>query len=85
MAMALIALGVAACGNAGKLLAHQGNPLALNYPQWLAFARAVTRAVGERPMNLGAAVNANRIELDIGWAKLHLQLDELEAALGEDG
>lgn len=82
-AMALIAHGIAACGNAGKLLAYQGNPLAFNYPQWLVFVRAVVKAIDERTTatDLAREHVANRLELDVGWAKLNLRFDDLDSAL----
>ena len=37
--MLLAAHGIAAAANAGKVALYQGNPLAINYAEWLAFAR----------------------------------------------
>lgn len=38
-AMLLVAHGIATLGNAGKILLMQGNPLAINYAEWIAFTR----------------------------------------------
>lgn len=38
-AMLLMAHGIATLGNAGKILLMQGNPLAINYAEWIAFTR----------------------------------------------
>lgn len=37
--MLLIAHGIATLGNAGKIALMQGNPLAINYAEWIAFVR----------------------------------------------
>lgn len=37
--MLLAAHSIAAAANAGKVALYQGNPLAINYPEWLAFVR----------------------------------------------
>ena len=37
--MLLAAHGIAAAANAGKVALYQGNPLAINYAEWLAFVR----------------------------------------------
>ena len=42
-AMALLAHGIAAGANAGKVAVFAGNPLAVNYAQWLRFAHAFFR------------------------------------------
>lgn len=38
--LALIAHAVAAAANAGKLMVYSGNPVALNYAQWLTIVKA---------------------------------------------
>jgi hypothetical protein len=42
-ALALTAHAVAAAANAGKVAVYAGNPLSLNYAQWLRFAQAAWR------------------------------------------
>ena len=37
--MLLSAHAVASAANAGKVILHQGNPLAVNYAEWLALIR----------------------------------------------
>jgi hypothetical protein len=37
--MLLMAHGIATLGNAGKIALMQGNPLAINYAEWMAFIR----------------------------------------------
>jgi hypothetical protein len=43
ISMATLAHAIACACNAGKVAIYQGNPLAINYPQWLRFARSVVR------------------------------------------
>ena len=38
--MALIARGIAAAGNAGRFALSGSNPLTLNFPLWMAFAKS---------------------------------------------
>ncbi len=69
--MSLIAHSIAAGSNAGKIVLYQGNPVALNYSQWLWFARSFTRWYAARlasPTELllrRAAANARA--LDDAW------------------
>ena len=37
--MLLMAHGIATLGNTGKIALMQGNPLAINYAEWMAFIR----------------------------------------------
>lgn len=46
--MALFSHGIAAAANAGKVAVYQGNPLAVNYVQWLAFLRQLTQWTSTR-------------------------------------
>ena len=40
--MHFIAYSVATCGNVAKIIAYQGNPLALNLPLWYAMIKEAT-------------------------------------------
>lgn len=69
--MSLIAHGIAAGSNAGKIVLYHGNPVALNYTQWLWFARSFTRWYGARLANptdlLLRRASANARALDEAW------------------
>ena len=73
-AMALLAHGVAAAGNLGKVAFMNGNPLALNYAEWLAFSRAFykwTDLRTRRPTDVvDAQVRANAMAIAAGWEGL---------------
>ena len=65
---------VAAGGNIAKLVAYGGNPLALNYNQWLAFLRSAFQRMansGPTPSErLATQSFANASALDDGWIDL---------------
>jgi hypothetical protein len=73
-AMALAANGVAAAANLGKIVGWGGNPLALNYAQWVAFLRSFYTWADGRMKTPGgvvdAQVRANAMALDEGWISL---------------
>ena len=73
-AMSLAAHGVAAAGNLGKIAFMAGNPLALNYPQWLAFLRAFFKWTELRMRNpsqvIDAQARANAMACAAGWQAL---------------
>ena len=73
-ALMLAAHSVAAAGNIGKLIAYGGNPLALNYPQWLAFFRAVFKRLQDGGPSLTESLAthgfANAAALADGWVDL---------------
>ena len=70
-AMALIAHVVGSAANAGKVAIYQGNPLAVNYAQWLRFVHTAMSFVGTRLRSpsdvLMGHAKANLLELDDGW------------------
>lgn len=75
-AMALAAHATAAAINAGKVAIYHGNPLAINYAQWLRFFHAAFQWV-EVKLRLPSDVltghaRANLMALDEGWAGLDL-------------
>lgn len=73
-AMALAANAVAAAGNLGKIAFGGGNPLALNYAQWLAFLRAFYTWADGRMVSpsevVDAQVRANAMAAAAGWEGL---------------
>jgi hypothetical protein len=73
--MALIAHGIATGANAGKIAISHGNPLTLNYPQWIFFIKSLLSWMSARMANpvespLIAQAKANLQILDKGWAAL---------------
>ncbi len=70
-AMALGANAVAAAGNLGKIAALGGNPLAINYVQWLSFLRAFYRWAQKRTTTPGSVLEptarANALAIEEGW------------------
>ena len=71
MGMKLTAHTIGAAMNAGKVAIHQGNPLAVNYTQWLSFARDAVRFAGLKTQKPGEVVRghvyANARRLEEGW------------------
>lgn len=71
LAMALAAHGIAAAANVGKVVCHHGNPLAINYAQWLRFFQAFFswasqhRASSSEALIMRATVNLK--EIQEGW------------------
>ncbi len=84
----LAAHAVAAAGNIGKLIAYGGNPLALNYNEWLAFIRAAFARLSEpRPSvseRIATRSYANSAALADGWVDL-AALSDLPALPYEAG
>ena len=75
--MSVFAHGIATLGNAGKLAMAGGNPLALNYAEWVMFLRRFAESLqpdSPTEMAIGLA-NANRLALDAGWVKLGVDPD----------
>lgn len=71
-AISLLAHTVATTGNLGKFALAGGNPLTLNYPQWLMLAKRLMASL-DRPRaaaSMQAQAEHNRIVLDTGWAKV---------------
>ncbi|TEU11209.1 MAG: hypothetical protein E3J21_24265 [Anaerolineales bacterium] len=65
---------VATAGNAGKVLIYQGNPLAINYPQWLAFfgylaANLKLHFASVTDVIIGKA-RRNALAIERGWEEL---------------
>ena len=73
-AMAFGAYAIAAAANAGKVTAYHGNPLAINYAEWLGFLRATYkfargRALSPTDVLIGAGLS-NAEALSHGWPDL---------------
>ncbi|MCL1599866.1 MAG: hypothetical protein M3094_11825, partial [Actinomycetia bacterium] len=77
--MALIARGIAVAGNAGKFVLLDRNPLALNFPLWMAFAKSfIGRLDRAKPASaMVDTANLNRLILDAGWVSLEIDRDDL--------
>lgn len=74
--LSLLAHGIATAGNAGKLILHGGNPLALNVAQWAMLSRKIvqrmqTPAAGDVLVGQHAA---NLVTIETGWAELGLDV-----------
>jgi hypothetical protein len=69
--LSLLAHGIATGANAGKVVLYGNNPLALNYAQWLWFARTFftwySTRLADPTMLLQNRGNANARLLDDGW------------------
>jgi hypothetical protein len=77
-AMLLMAHGMATLGNAGKVVLMQGNPLAINYAEWMAFVRYLIPSIkywmfDQHPLRIEhlEGVNSN------GWEQLLKSSDQL--------
>ena len=77
--MVLIARGVAAAGNAGRFALSGGNPLTLNFPLWMAFAKSLFASLNRATpaSSMIDAANMNRLILDAGWVSLEIDQDDL--------
>ena len=79
-AMALVAHIVGSAANAGKVAFYQGNPLQVNYAQWLRFVHAAMSFVGTKLRSPSDVLighgKANLIELDESWPTI--DVDALE-------
>ena len=79
-AMALVAHVVGSAANAGKVAFYQGNPLAVNYAQWLRFVQAAmsfvrTRLRSPTDVLIGHA-KANLMELDESWPTIEVDASD---------
>lgn len=91
--MSLGAHGVAATGNLVKFALAGGNPLALNYAEWLAFLRAFYRWADDRQGSVAGRVDrgmrANARAVEAGWARLDFTderfVDLVERSTPPDG
>jgi hypothetical protein len=74
--MAFAAHGIASAANAGKVAVYSGNPLAINYAQWLRFLHAMfkwTRTRLRSPSDvLMGHTRANLKALDQGWPEINV-------------
>ena len=77
--LSLVAHGITAAGNAGRVALSGFNPLAVNYTEWLVFIKKLVTAVETRPRSerLLARVRSSRLILDTGWARLGIDGDRL--------
>jgi hypothetical protein len=77
--MALIARSIAVAGNAGRFVLSGSNPLTLNFPLWLAFAKSfLGRLDRARPASsMIDTANMNRLILDAGWVSIEIDEDDL--------
>ncbi|MED5370953.1 MAG: hypothetical protein VX899_08080 [Myxococcota bacterium] len=77
LAMSLVANSLGAAANAGRVTIQSGNPLAVNYAQWLAWTRSFyqwTQAKLSSPNDvLLAHGRANRLALYEGWSMLEAE------------
>jgi len=76
--LSLLAHGIATAGNAGKLILHGGNPLALNVAQWAVFSRKIVQRIqtpAARDVLVGQHA-ANITTIQTGWAELGLDLSK---------
>ncbi|NBV87385.1 MAG: hypothetical protein EBS01_14240, partial [Verrucomicrobia bacterium] len=75
-AMAFVAHLVGSAANGGKVAFYGGNPLAVNYAQWLRFLQAAlsfTQARLRSPSEvLIGHARANLMELDEGWPTIEV-------------
>jgi len=71
MGMKLTAHTISAAMNAGKVAFYAGNPLAINYPQWLSFIRDALRFTMMKAQRPGEVIRgyayANARLLEKGW------------------
>jgi len=70
--MSLIAQGVAAAGNAGRITFSGANPLTLNYLLWLGFARSLMARLDRvtPSQTLMDQAARGRLALDLGWGRM---------------
>ena len=75
-ALSLLAHGIAAAGNAGKLIWYGVNPLALNVAQWAMLGRKIVQKI-QTPAASDVLVGqhaANLVTIETGWANLGLDV-----------
>ena len=77
--MALIARGIAAAGNAGRFALSGANPLTLNFPLWMAFAKSLLASLNRATpaSSMVDAAKMNRLILDAGWVSLEIDQNDL--------
>jgi len=77
--MALIARSIAVAGNAGRFALSGSNPLTLNFPLWMAFAKSLLGRLDQaKPAStMIDTANMNRLILDAGWVSLEIDRDDL--------
>ena len=77
--MALIARGIAVAGNSGRFALSGANPLTLNFPLWMAFAKSFLSSLDRaKPVStMVDAANMNRLILDAGWVSLDVDQEDL--------
>ncbi|MCL1592963.1 MAG: hypothetical protein M3132_01260, partial [Actinomycetia bacterium] len=71
--------GIAVAGNAGRFSLSGANPLTLNFPLWIAFAKSFLESLDRaKPAGTMAdTANMNRLILDAGWVSLEIDSDDL--------
>jgi hypothetical protein len=82
--MLLMAHGIATLGNAGKIALMQGNPLAINYAEWLAFIRYLIPSIkywvfDQHQLRMEHLEHIN----STGWDQLLQSSDQLLATVTE--
>ena len=76
--LSLLAHGIAAAGNAGKLVLYGGNPLALNVAQWAVLSRKIVQRL-QTPAATDVLIGqhaANVATIQTGWVELDLDLSK---------
>ena len=71
--------GIAVAGNAGRFALSGSNPLTLNFPLWMAFAKSfIGRLDQAKPANtMIDTASLNRLILDAGWVSLEIDRNDL--------
>jgi hypothetical protein len=82
--MLLMAHGIATLGNAGKITLMQGNPLAINYAEWVAFVRYLVPSMkywifDQRKLRIDHLENINAV----AWDSLLQNSDQLLTAVAK--
>ncbi len=70
--LSLVAHGITALGNAGRLVFSGLNPLTVNYAEWVVLVKRLVAALQSPPAArlLRARMRLNRLTLDTGWVRL---------------
>ena len=69
--MLLFSHSLVSTGNALKVTLHHGNPLAINYPQWLALLKESAKTAKKLSIDRsGEKIIRNRITIDERWSDL---------------
>ena len=87
--MAFMAHGIAAAANAGKVAVYGGNPLAINYAQWLRFLHAMCswlqgKSRSPSDVIIGHAY-AGWWELEQGWPALDVRAEDFPTLIVHSG